>query len=243
MAGLELTFIGSGNAFVREGACWNGFVANGRYLFEAPPQALMSLNRLGIDPNAIDAVVLSHHHGDHLLGLPFLLLHWKYLGRTTPVTVIGPPETEDVVREISRRTYPTLFEGGAEVRWVTATPGTPLEAAGLVVEAVEVRHDPKLTANFGYHATIAGRRLGYTGDSALCDGVLDLARGAEVLVSECTSRADVFDNHMNLVDDMPRLRAALAGEASLVLTHLPHDLGEHALPRTTVATDFATYRW
>lgn len=99
MADLELTFIGSGNAFVREGACWNGFVANGRYLFEAPPQALMSLNRLGIDPNAIDAVVLSHHHGDHLLGLPFLLLHWKYLGRTTPVTVIGPPETEDVVRD------------------------------------------------------------------------------------------------------------------------------------------------
>ena len=42
----------TGNAFVREGACWNGFVANGRYLFEAPPQALMSLNRLGIDPNA-----------------------------------------------------------------------------------------------------------------------------------------------------------------------------------------------
>ena len=131
MADLELTFIGSGNAFVREGACWNGFVANGRYLFEAPPQALMALNRLGIDPNAIDAVVLSHHHGDHLLGLPFLLLHWKYLGRTTPVTIVGPPETEDVVREISRRTYPTLFEGGAEIRWETATPGTPVEAAGL----------------------------------------------------------------------------------------------------------------
>ncbi len=105
MAGLELTFIGSGNAFVREGACWNGFVANGRYLFEAPPQALMALNRLGIDPNAIDAVVLSHHHGDHLLGLPFLLLHWKYLGRTTPVTVIGRPRPRTwSARSVAART-------------------------------------------------------------------------------------------------------------------------------------------
>ncbi|MCC6387035.1 MAG: MBL fold metallo-hydrolase [Dehalococcoidia bacterium] len=243
MGSLDLTFIGSGNAFVREGACWNGFVANGRYLFEAPPQALMALNRLGIDPNGIEGVVLSHHHGDHLLGLPFLLLHWKYLRRTTPVTVIGPPETEAVVREICRHTYPTLFEGGAEVRWVTARPGTPETVGGLTVEAVEVRHDPKLTANLGYHAALDGRRFGYTGDSAFCDGVAALARASEVMVSECTSRDEVSDNHMNLVDDMPRVRALMAGDASLVLTHLPHDLGAHDLPRTEVARDFGAYRF
>src|SRR5438874_7903974 len=108
MSTLELTFIGTGNAFVRDGACWNGFVVNRRILFEAPPQALMSLNRLGIDPNELDVVVLSHHHGDHFLGLPFLLLHWKHMGRKKPVTIVGPPETEAVARQVAARTSPSL---------------------------------------------------------------------------------------------------------------------------------------
>ena len=59
MPELELQFIGTGNAFAPGGLCWNGFVVNGRFLFEAPPQALQSLNLMGIDPNGLDAVVLN----------------------------------------------------------------------------------------------------------------------------------------------------------------------------------------
>src|SRR5690349_9768545 len=96
MSGLEFRFIGTGNAFAPGGLCWNGFVANRRYLFEAPPQALQSLNTLHIDANELDAVVLSHHHGDHFLGLPFLVLQWKYSKRTRPIRIIGPAGTKDL---------------------------------------------------------------------------------------------------------------------------------------------------
>ena len=240
---LDLTFIGSGNAFVREGACWNGFVANGRVLFEAPPQTLMALNRLRIDPDTIETVVLSHHHGDHFLGLPFLLLHWKHLGRTKPVTIVGPPETEAVARQVCERVYPSLFEETVAMTWVTAEAGQPIRGESIELEPVSVLHDEKLTANFGYLARIDGHTFGYTGDSALCDGVLDLARRAEVLVSECSSRDEQHPTHMNLVDDMPRVRAALRPDAPLVLTHLPHDLGEVGLSSTKVARDFETMRF
>lgn len=240
---LEFTFIGSGNAFVQGGACWNGFAVNGRFLFEAPPQALMALNRLRIDPNALDAVVLSHHHGDHFLGLPFLLLHWKHLGRTKPVTVVGPPETEDVAREVCARTNPSLMKSTLPVRWLEVDAGARVEVAGLALEAVEVRHDPKLSGCLGYLATLEGRTFGYTGDSALCDGVLELARRSEVLVSECSSRDERQPTHMNLVDDMPRVRAAMAPGTQLVLTHLPADLGPVDLPDTRVAADFGRLRY
>ena len=192
---LELTFIGTGNAFAPGGLCWNGFLANRRYLFEAPPQALMALHRVDVDPNAVEAVVLSHHHGDHFLGLPFLLLHWKHRGRETPVTIVGPPETERLAREIGETVYPGLFESDFGIEWRELVAGDSATVGDLTVEAVAVEHDDRLSLNLGYHARLGRRaRFAYTGDTRRCDAVLDLAREADVLVAECASR-DIAHPH------------------------------------------------
>jgi len=243
MADLDLRFIGTGNAFAPGGLCWNGFLAGRRYLFEAPPQALMSLNHLGVDANDLDAVVLSHHHGDHFLGLPFLILHWKYQGRTRPVRVIGPPGTEELARTICNSVYPGIFEIGFEIEWVTALPGVALRIGALELEPVAVEHDTRLSLSLGYAATLDGRRFAYTGDSAYCDAVADLARHSEVLVSECASRDQFIPIHMNLTDDMPRVRAALDPESTLILTHLGPGIESTDVPNTIVARDYESYRF
>lgn len=243
MPDLSLSFVGTGNAFAPGGLCWNGFVADGRYLFEAPPTALMALHRLGVDPNAIEAVIVSHHHGDHFLGLPSLLLHWKYQGRERPVTIIGPPGTTRLARVIGESVYPSLFDSHVEINWVEAQPGQRLKVGDLEMEPVQVIHDDKLSMNLGYACRIRGRRFGYTGDSTLCDGVYDLARSSEVLVSECASRDGTIPIHMNLVDDIPHVRAAMPGEATLLLTHLTPDVDNGGMANTLVAQDLETYRF
>jgi ribonuclease BN (tRNA processing enzyme) len=240
---LELTFVGTANAFASGGMCWNGFLANHRFLFEAPPSALMALHRLGTEINEIEAVLISHHHGDHFLGLPFLLLQWKYFGRHKPVSIVGPPGTEQLARDICDRVYPGLFEHPHDIDWVVAEPGKKFTVGGLEVEPVRMEHDDKLDLCLGFACTLEGRRFGYTGDSSLCDGVRDLARHSEVLVSECASRNRRSPLHMNLVDDMPQVRAALAPESHLILTHLDGHIDSAGLPLTTVAQDFATYRF
>lgn len=239
MGRLHLTFVGTGNAFAPGGLCWNGFLVNGRHLFEAPPQALMALNRLGIDPNAIETVVLSHHHGDHCLGLPFLLLHWKYRRRTAPVTIVGPPGTRELVEHIGSRVFPGLFDSSVDVRWHELLPGEELRIQGLELRALPMRHDERLAYNLGYEALIEGRRLAYTGDTAWCESVEEMARWADVLVAECASRDERIPIHMNLVDDMPRLRAAMREESVLVLTHLDAGIREAGLPGTLLPQDFA----
>lgn len=243
MSDLSLSFIGTGNAFAPGGLCWNGFVVNGRYLFEAPPQALMSLRHEGIDPNALDAVIVSHHHADHFLGLPFLLLYWKYQGRTRPVKIVGPPDTQAVMEQVTERTYPSLFEADYEVEWLVAEPGTDLRLGDLQIHPVAVKHDDKLLMSLGYACAIGGKRFGYTGDTAICDGVLDLARHSQVLVSECASRAANVPIHMNLVDDMPKVRSALAADSTLLLTHIDSDVDGGGLANTIVAKDHETYRF
>ena len=243
MPDLDLRFVGTGNAFAPNGLCWNGFLAGGRYLFEAPPQALMSLNAMGVDPNNVDAVVLSHHHGDHFLGLPFLLLHWKYQGRRTPVTILGPQGTEALTRDIGSKVYPGLFETAFDIQWIEAAPGTRYRVGDLELEPVAVKHDTRLAMSLGYGAALNGRRFAYTGDTAYCDAVADLARGSEVLVSECASKQDSIDIHMNLRDDIPKVRAALRPEAHLLLTHVGPGVETNGLVHTAVARDFETYRF
>tara|TARA_Y100000588_G_C14175262_1_gene891048 strand:+ start:489 stop:1214 length:726 start_codon:yes stop_codon:yes gene_type:complete len=237
---LDLTFLGTGNAFAPGGLCWNGFLVDQRYLFEAPPQALMSLHRVDVDPNAIEAVVLSHHHGDHFLGLPFLLLHWKHRGRETPVTIVGPPQTEQLAREIGETVYPGLFENEFGIEWREVTAGESTTIGDLTVEAVAVEHDDRLSLNLGYHALLAGKPFAYTGDTRLCDAVIDLAQRADVLVAECASRDTSIPIHMNLVEDIPEVHAALPPNSKLLLTHIAPDV-ETNLPRTIVAQDFKKY--
>lgn len=243
MAELELQFVGTGNSFAPGGLCWNGFVAGGRFLFEAPPQALQSLNRMGIDPNAIDAVVLSHHHGDHFLGLPFLLLHWKFFHRERPVTVVGPPGTRELATDIALRVFPGVLDAEYGLTWLETAAGQEVEVAGLELQALAMKHDTRLSASLGYNATLGGRRFAYTGDTALCPSVIEMARHAEVLVSECASVDERLDIHMNLVDDMPALRSAMAPGADLVLTHLGAGVTAGGLNRTVVAEDLGTLRF
>ncbi len=242
MAKLKLTFLGSGNAFAPGGLCWNGFVVQDRFLFEAPPQALQSLNRLAIDPNTIEAVILSHHHADHFLGLAFLLLHWKYMGRKSPVRIVGPPGTEALGRDIFGRVYPGLFDISYRLDWLDREPGAALEIDVLKLRPVAVCHDERLSLSLGYACEIDGRRFAYTGDTAMCEAVLEMARESEILVCECASRADRIPIHMNLVDDIPKVRAAMAKRARLILTHLGPGVDATGLPNTVVAKDLKTLR-
>lgn len=242
MTALDLAFIGTGNAFAPGGLCWNGFVAGGRFLFEAPPQALQSLNRMGIDPNGLDAVILSHHHGDHFLGLPFILLHWKYFGRSRPAVIVGPPGTRELATAIGRSVYPGLFDIAYDLRWVELADGQSVEVEGLRLTARRVEHDTRLSLNLGYVGELGGRTFAYTGDTGFCDAIVAMARDVEVLVAECSSVSDRVPIHLNLADDIPRLRDAMQPGARLVLTHLGAGVSADHLRDTVVARDLERYR-
>lgn len=243
MSELDLRFIGTGNAFAPNGLCWNGFVANGKYLFEAPPQALQMLNALGLDANDLDAVVLSHHHGDHFLGLPFLMLEWKYSKRTRPVRIIGPAGTRKLAEQIALSVYPGILQTTHEIEWEELGPAARTRAGDLELETLGMKHDERLSGTLGFAAMLGGRRFGYTGDTAMCDSVIALAKHSTVLVSECASRDDDVDVHMNLVKDMPVLRAAMHEDAQLVLTHLGEGVDDGGLKNTLVARDGESYRF
>lgn len=243
MKDLSLTFIGVGNAFAPGGACWNGFLVNGNTLFETPPQALMSVQRAGVNPNDIETVLISHHHGDHFYGLPMLMLWWKWMGRTKPVSIVAPPRTDRITRDIARETFPSLFDFQYELNWIEARPGQLIDLPGIRISPIEVVHDGALSICLGFACDIGGRRLGYTGDAAYCAGVEELAGWSEILVCECAS-LEPNPVHMDLKHDIPRVRALLAPGSPMILTHLSAEVAATVPPPgIVIAMDQQTYHF
>ena len=81
---MRLTIIGSGDAFGSGGrfnTCFLIETPDKKVLLDFGASSLVALKARQIDPNSIDGIILSHLHGDHFGGLPFLLLDAQFLAR------------------------------------------------------------------------------------------------------------------------------------------------------------------
>src|SRR5262249_61263953 len=98
---MKIAFLGTGAAFALER--YNGaVVVDGRLLLDGGAPLLPHMHRLGIDPGAIEAVFLTHFHGDHVLGLPPFLFYRAYKP-SGPPTIVGPPGGEQQVGKLLPR--------------------------------------------------------------------------------------------------------------------------------------------
>ncbi len=237
---LDLLFLGSGNVFAAD-RYWGSFLVNDRYLFDACPVALPHLKRAGVALDGIEAVFISHFHADHLFGLPFLLFEYAHgAPRSKDLTIIGPPGIEARVRTITQAGLPNLIDKDAGYRLLfrEVEDGVEAEVAGVTYVAREVVHVPDFPC-FGYRAEIDGRTIAYSGDSTLCDALVDLSAGADVFVVECS----IWDEgksgpHMG-PNDIRELRRRLGPAPQFVLTHLDPGERDLRIDNTVLATDLA----
>ncbi len=242
---LELTFLGSGNAFAGD-RYWSSFVLNRRYLFDAPPTLLPHLNKLGISTLDIAAVFLTHFHADHFFGLPFLYLDYEHLSnRTEDLVIVGPPGAEELVEQVSQSGFPGLTRGHKRYRRIyqEARVGDEGTAVDLSYRAIAVEQESKGALDcFGYKVNVGRRVVSYTGDTMMCDGVVELARDADALVVDCSCWRDPCPHHMSF-EEVRRFRKEVPLTTTFVLTHLevgaPPTLDTEGM---IVAEDFATIR-
>jgi ribonuclease BN (tRNA processing enzyme) len=220
---IRLTIIGCGDAFGSGGrfnTCFLVETQGKKLLIDFGASSPVALKARGIDPNTIDGIILSHLHGDHFGGLPFLLLDLHFhAGRTRPFTISGPPGTRtrlDAACEV-------FFPGSSRNKWrfplsvEEIAPGVPDEFLGLAVSTAEVVH------NSGAPSTALrlsdGRSvLTYSGDTQWTDALLKIADGASLFIVECYDYARDLSGHMSwatLQTKLPLLKAR-----KIMLTHM-----------------------
>ncbi len=239
---LELTFLGSGNAFAGD-RYWSSFILNRRYLFDAPPTTLAHLNKLAIPPADIAAVFITHFHADHFFGLPFLFLDYAYTAkRTEDLVIVGPRGEQEIVEKLTELGFAGLTRIDMRYRriYLEIAEGMDQVAADLPFRAIPVKQSMS-TDCFGYRVNVGGRILSYTGDTVMCEGVRQLAQGADVVVVDCSCWDDPCDHHMSL-PDIQRLRKDTPPETTFILTHLDVGRPPVNIDGVLVAEDFATFR-
>jgi ribonuclease BN (tRNA processing enzyme) len=181
---LRLAFLGTGAAFSLER--YNGaVVVDGRLLLDAGAPLLPHMARLGIDPGAIEALFLTHLHGDHILGLPTFMLHRAFVTPGRPLAIVGQRGTEEHLEKLFELCWHSEWPDFRRRAGYTYDEGRERgEAAGVEYEALPLVHGH--TAVRGYRLRVGGRLLAYAGDTQLTPELERLVEGADVAITEAT---------------------------------------------------------
>ena len=116
MRGMDVRFLGSGDTFGSGGklhTCIHVCSEETTFLIDCGASSLIAMKRFGVDPSSIDAVLVTHLHGDHFGGIPFFVLDAQLVSRRTrPLTLAGPPGLQSRVHD----TMEALFPGSSRAR-------------------------------------------------------------------------------------------------------------------------------
>jgi len=216
----RVRFIGSGDSFGNGGRFQTCILVDAdgfRFLIDCGATSLVALRRAGIDPGSIDAVLLTHFHGDHCGGVPYLILDGQFTKRERPLAIAGPPGVRERMTAVFEAALPTSSrtEQRFGVSYVelgeAATRIGPLEVVALAVAHLPV------TVPHGLRVRVDGHVVAYTGDTDWCDALPRLADGADLFIAEAYSfdkRIPQHLSHATLVAHRDELRAK-----RVVLTH------------------------
>jgi ribonuclease BN (tRNA processing enzyme) len=154
-------------------------------LLDCGTTGLIGLKRAGVDPNEVEAVVVTHLHGDHFGGIPFLVLDGQFNRCEMDLLVAGPPGTAQRLRIAMEALYPgsTRVERRFRVDVNELSPRQPMAVGPATVTAFEVVHasgSPAHSVRVDYGA----RTVAYSGDTEWTPALLDAADGADLFVCE-----------------------------------------------------------
>ena len=222
-APVRVTVLGSGDAFGAGGRLNSAYLVEGAaatFLVDCGTTILQGLKRARIDPGRVDFVCLSHLHGDHFGGIPFLFMDFLYESRRTrPITIYGPPSTERRVRALFGALYERQASDGLpfEVRYVELPAPGATTVQGVSLEAFAVPHVSELVC-YGFQVGVGGRTIVYSGDSAWTEEFVARTKNADLFICECST----FETRLGIHVSYPEIaaRAASLGCRRLLLSHL-----------------------
>ncbi len=220
---MLVRFVGSGDAFGSGGrwqTCISVESAGQTLLVDCGTTSLVALKAQGLDPGAVEAVVVTHLHGDHFGGLPFLIVDGQFSRRTTPLLVIGPPSIGARLMQLME----AMFPGSSQVarRFAVevtelAADGTPVDLGIMNVRGWQVIHESGALP-LAVRVEDGRSSFAYSGDTEWTPALVKAARGASLFAVE----AYMYDKPVRYHLDYMTLQTHL-GEldaARTVLTHM-----------------------
>ena len=227
---VTVTFVGSGDAFGAGGRFQTCILVDApgiRFVIDFGASSLVALNKMGIEHNSIDTVLLTHIHGDHCGGMPFMLMD-AMLGakRQTPLTIVGPRETEKKLGFVNEALMPGMHVMTPKfaLNYVEIDVLTPTQVGELMITTYPAKHTGE-TNPTSVRVEVAGKVVSYTGDSAWTKHIPKVAEGADLFICECYFYAKPVRFHMNYPDIKEHWGELKAKRT--ILTHFSREMMSH----------------
>jgi ribonuclease BN (tRNA processing enzyme) len=220
---MKLTIVGSGDAFGsggRTNTCFFLETAKAKLLIDCGASALPALKGQGIPLNEIDGVVLSHLHGDHFGGLPFLLLDARFLSkRDKPLLIAGPPGTRERLTAAMEVFFPKSSGSKWNFDWRVEEIAVGVETGvlGHTLVTAEVIHQSGAPST-ALRLSDGETTFAYSGDTEWTDALLPIVRGADLFICECYAHAGKLTGHMSW--EILKQRLGDLGAKRTMITHM-----------------------
>jgi ribonuclease BN (tRNA processing enzyme) len=227
----EVLCVGTSDAFGAGGRRQSAYLvrsAGGGLLLDCGTTTATGLASLGIDRNEIDAIAVSHYHGDHFGGIPTLLLAAIYGDeRRRPLHVAGPGGVEERVRGAAAALGHPLEgrELGFELHFHELRAGVRVRVASFELDAFAANHAPE-SCPHGLLCRVDGRSVAFSGDTGWFDGLPSAVGSADLFLCECTLERRGYPYHLSLEELAARRRSFRCER--MVLTHFGPEMRARA---------------
>ena len=226
---LKLTFLGSGDAFASGGRMQTAMhvktSSNNNFLIDCGASIMVGIRKFNIDPNAIQNIFITHLHGDHFGGIPFLILDAQLVSkRVGPLNIFLPKDgTETLLTAME-----ALFPGSStspkkfELIITEVVPEKTYLANEATVTAFHVNH-AGLEAN-ALRIQVENKIIAYTGDTDWQDSLIKCAKNADLFISEAYYFNRQVKFHLDLATTIKHLNQMNIKRH--VLTHMSSEMLE-----------------
>lgn len=214
---MKLTVLGGAGAWPPAGGACSGYLVEhaGFRLLVDPGYAVIPRLLELVAADAVDAVLVSHGHPDHVADLNPLLR--ARLLRDDPAPSLPTYALPGALRAVLALDRPGLLDDAIELREFNAG-----DVLGIGPFEVATRLLPHFLPNVGVRLSASGRSITYTGDAGPSDDLIGLAEGTSLLLAEATFVDRVPDDAVGYLNSAREVgeQARRAGTDRLVLTHL-----------------------
>jgi ribonuclease BN (tRNA processing enzyme) len=197
---IELKVIGCGDAFANGGRFHTCFYVKSpdcNFLIDCGSSAFTSLKQNGIANEDIDVILISHFHGDHYGGIPFILLDANFSKREKPLTIFTPPGGKEKTEQLFALLYPeSKLSEELIIHFKEYSDNEMFFNSQLKVLAIPVKHK-QATLPHGFRITIGSTIISYSGDTEWTSALEKLAKDANLFICECNFYETVVEGHMN----------------------------------------------
>lgn len=218
---MKITILGTGSTFSKLNSA--SYLIDNDILIDMPNGNCKNLKRRNIDSNNISHILITHFHGDHYFDIPFYLLKKKrYCKENNNINFYVENEEIKKIKDLTTLAFPNSVNNIYQELNIKFETSGEFKINNYNIKKLEVKHG-RMIPSFGYLFSKENIKVGFTGDTSLCENVIYMASVCNYLICDCTFKKGT-GSHMGI--DIIKDLASKYKNCRFVLSHMDDDVKE-----------------